>query len=165
MAGDEALQVLNDRIDRARDSYYRLVLLVGPSNSGKTKFLQRFASQHDCCILNLNLELSRRMLELPKSKRARQVDRLFKDWIANIPSEPILLDNIEMLFDPALRLDPLRLLQSISRNRTVVATWNGSIHNAMLTYAEPGHPEYILYRDAEAAMVQLGQAHPTGPSH
>ncbi|MBU0482850.1 MAG: BREX-3 system P-loop-containing protein BrxF, partial [Proteobacteria bacterium] len=41
--------------------------------------------------------------------------------------------------------DPLRLLQGLSRNKTVVASWNGAIIDGFLTYAEPAHPEYRRY--------------------
>jgi hypothetical protein len=49
--------------------------------------------------------------------------------LANLPAAAqaglVLLDNIELLFDVHLKQDPLRLLQGLSRNKTVVATWNG----------------------------------------
>jgi len=57
----------------------------------------------------------------------------------------VLLDNIEILFDVHLKQDPLRLLQGLSRNRTVVAAWNGSIVDGHMTYAVPDHPEYRRY--------------------
>ena len=53
--------------------------------------------------------------------------------------------NIEILFDVSLKQDPLRLLQGLSRNKTVVAAWNGSIVDNSLTYAAPAHPEYRRY--------------------
>ena len=51
-------------------------------------------------------------------------------------SELILLDNIELLFAVELAQDPLRLLQSLSRNRTVIASWPGTFDGQSLTYAE-----------------------------
>ena len=57
----------------------------------------------------------------------------------------VLLDNTEILFDPALQQDPLRLLQHVSRNRTIVASWNGTVDDRYLSYADPGHPEHCRY--------------------
>jgi len=71
-----------------------------------------------------------------------------KPLIANIldtVSGAVLLDNIEILFDSALQQNPLLLLQGLSRNRTLVVSWNGSIKDGSLTYAEPGHPEFRKY--------------------
>jgi hypothetical protein len=57
----------------------------------------------------------------------------------------ILLDNIEILFDISLRQDTLRLLQGLSRNKTVVVAWGGSIDKEHMLYATPDHPEYKRY--------------------
>ena len=57
-------------------------------------------------------------------------------------------DNIELLFDAAFQHDPLRLLQGVSRNRTIVATWNGTLQNGYLSYAVPDHPEFRRYSGA-----------------
>jgi len=53
-----------------------------------------------------------------------------------------MLDNLEILFDVSLKLDPLRCLQDVARDRTVVAAWNGAVTAGHLTYATPDHPEY-----------------------
>jgi len=42
-------------------------------------------------------------------------------------ADVVLLDNVEVLFDVSLKQDPLRLLQGLSRNKTVVAAWSGEI--------------------------------------
>ena len=57
----------------------------------------------------------------------------------------VLLDNTELLFDPTLKQDPLVLMQRASRNRTIVAAWNGTLGNGYLSYAEPDHSEYRRY--------------------
>jgi hypothetical protein len=64
----------------------------------------------------------------------------------------VVLDNIEILFDKDLKQDPLRLLQGISRNRSVVASWNGTVSGSKLLYAEAGHPEYRSY-DLEDTLI------------
>ena len=55
------------------------------------------------------------------------------------------MDNTEILFDLALQQDPLRLLQHASRNRTIVTSWNGTVDDRYLNYADSGHPEYRRY--------------------
>jgi hypothetical protein len=98
------------------------------------------------------------MLELTRSQRSRKVDPLFKEVIASVPGDVVLLDNLEILFDPALEVEPLRLLQVSSRNRTVVATWNGTWKDGTLIYAEPGHPEFVQFKQTEAVVVTTGES-------
>ncbi|MGB7296512.1 MAG: BREX-3 system P-loop-containing protein BrxF [Candidatus Aminicenantales bacterium] len=57
----------------------------------------------------------------------------------------VLLGNIEVLLDVSLKQDPLLLLQGLSRNKTVVAAWSGSIDGEHMVYATPDHPEYKRY--------------------
>ena len=71
---------------------------------------------------------------------------------------PVILDNLEILFDNALQQDPLRLLQSISRNRAVVASWNGIVNSGRLLYAETGHPEYRSYDSIDALIVDMNDS-------
>ena len=65
-------------------------------------------------------------------------------------AELVLLDNLEILFDVLLRQDPLRLLQDISMNRTIVAARTGSADDH-LSYAVPRHPEYRRYGKVETS--------------
>ena len=85
------------------------------------------------------------MLELTTRQRALQASRLLEDILRQNRSDVVLLDNIEILFEKSLKQDPLRLLQGLSRNRTIVATWNGKIGDNYLIYAAPDHPEYRRY--------------------
>ena len=90
---------LNEAIRQAAGQYYRLVLLAGAPGSGKTATLQAVAQENGCSLLNVNLELSKKMLELTRTQRSRQVERLLKEVIASAPGDVVLLDNLEILFD------------------------------------------------------------------
>lgn len=140
-------------LEQAERSYHRIVLLVGPSGSGKTQVLGEAATRLGCAVLNVNLEFSQRMLDVPKNRRPKQADRVFQEIITSQPGDVVLLDNLEVLFDTALRINPLRLLQRVSRSRTIVATWNGTLHDGLLSYAEPDHAEYKSYRNVDAITV------------
>jgi hypothetical protein len=149
---------LEEAIHQAAGQYYRLVILAGAPGSGKTTFLQAVGQKNGWQLVNVNLELSKKLLELTRNQRSRQVERLFKDVIASVPGDVVLLDNLEILFDPALEVEPLRLLQVSSRNRMVVASWNGICKDGTLIYAEPGHPEFVQFKQTEAVVVATGES-------
>ncbi len=149
---------LEQAIQQAASQYFRLVILAGAPGSGKTAALQSVAQKAGCVLVNVNLELSKRMLELTRTQRSRQVERLLKEIIAAQPGDVVMLDNLEILFDTDLEVEPLRLLQVSSRNRTIVASWNGSYVDGTLTYAEPGHPEFIQFKQTEAIVLPVGAA-------
>ncbi len=151
-------KLLVDAITQASSQYYRLVILAGLPGSGKTASLQSIGRRLGGEVVNVNLELSKRMLELTRSQRSRQVERFLKDVIAAASGEVVLLDNLEILFDTGLEVEPLRLLQVSSRNRTVVASWSGTYVGETLTYAEPGHPEFVQFKKVDAVVIPVGNA-------
>ena len=141
------------RTDGADALYHRLIVVAAPSGSGKTEALREVAARTGARLVNLNLELSRRMLDLTERQRVLQLPDLLHEVVGR-DERLVLLDNIEILFDPALRQDPLRLLQGVSRNCTIVAAWNGALENDYLCYAAPEHPEHKRYsRDSRGDLL------------
>ncbi len=138
-------EAISEQIAYANDLYHRLVLVVGVEGRGKTAALRDIAERRGASLVNVSLELSRRMLDLPERQRPLRVQRILEQIVSEIGGDIVLLDNIELLFDPSLRQDPLRLLKGLSRNRTTVAAWSGSIEDGNIYYAERGHPEYRRY--------------------
>lgn len=151
------IERLTRKIEQAGGSFNRLVLLAGHSGSGKTDLLRQVCELRACPFINVNLQLSQQLLELPCSKRPRLVDRIFGELLDECEGDLVGLDNLEVLFDRSLQVDPLRLLKGHSRNRTLIATWNGTFQDGMLSYAEPDHPEYRSYRNVDAITVLVGK--------
>ncbi len=146
---------LIEKINQTHELYHRLVLVVGPSGSGKTTLLQGVSKHTGFRYINLNLELSRALLELTERQRILRLPLLVDEIIGKTGDQVVLIDNLEILFEVSLKQDPLRLLQQISRNRTVVATWNGKMAGGYLTYAAPNHPEYRRYPAHDLLIVTL----------
>ena len=141
----EIQEQIKKSIRDANNLYQKLILLVGKSGSGKTKILQEISEDLAIPIINVNLEMSYRLLDLPVDKRASTLSRLFSQVINNSESEILLLDNIEILFDKSLQQNPLALLQTNSKNKAMIAAWNGQIERERLIYAMPDHHEYRSY--------------------
>lgn len=133
--------------------YRRLMLVVGPSRSGKTQALQALADGRDWPLVNLGLSLSEQLLELSPSRRAVNAPRLLHDLVDDRDGDVLLLDNTEFLFSPGLELDPLNLLQAVSRHRATVASWAGCYDGKRLTYGDASHPEFRRYEDPDAVIV------------
>lgn len=144
-----------DKINQAHELYHRLVLVVGPSGAGKTSLFQEVSKRSGFGYMNLNLELSRALLELTERQRILKLPLLVDEIIGKMGAQVILMDNIEILFEVSLKQDPLRLLQHISRNLTLTAAWNGTVAGGNLTYAAPNHPEYRRYPAHDLLVVTL----------
>jgi hypothetical protein len=107
-----------------------------------------------CQHINLSLVLSQRLLDTLRRQVAVTAPQALDDLLAG--DGPLLVDHIELLFDPLLQVDPLRGLKLASRRRRLLVIWPGRLADgAHLTYAEPGHPEYRRYGPADLAGVAI----------
>jgi hypothetical protein len=96
--------------------------------------------------LALGAALATRLADTPIGKRPLTAPLLMRQLgDGHAVNGLLLLDNIELLFERALRLDPLDLLKHQAHVRRVVAVWPGEMHDGRLTYARQGHPEHRDY--------------------
>jgi hypothetical protein len=152
-------QAIKEAVEHAPAMYCRLILLAGPSGSGKTHALQEISAKYGKKINNVNLEMAKALLEIPVQRHQSHAARIFSDIIRNFQGNEtsenamVLLDNLEILFDKNLKLDPLLLLQGIARNFTILASWNGTFTDKRLTFAISGHPEYRFYDKIDAQII------------
>ncbi len=150
-----SIAAIESSILDAQRSYYRLVLLVGANGMEKTQYLKLLAQKAGYPYINLGMELSKKLLEY--SSKQRQFESFKQvNYILEQDEQPILLiDHIEILFDPDLMLEPLGLLKRISRHRILVVAWPGNYRDSSLDYAEQGHREYKKYKDIEAIILEV----------
>lgn len=112
---------------------------------GKTSVLKAVARQKGLPLINVGLELAQALLDFPANRRFNAVRSQLEKLVVSRGEKLLLLDNLELLFEPSLAHDPLDLLQTLSRQYYLIAAWPGEVQEERLTYA-PGHPEYREYR-------------------
>ncbi len=135
-------QVL-DTIRTTQAAYYKLTIIAGGAYSGKTHLLKQVAAQLDLPVINFSLLLSKRLLSQSRRQRLLNAQDIAIEIIDEHLKNGLCLDDTELLFDSTLRLNPLVFLQDISRNRYIVATWNGVVTGGELRYGYTGHPDYF----------------------
>ncbi len=124
----------------------KLVFLIGPPRSGKSKLTAEISARHKAPVLLLGSTLGRQLITVPNVRRNLQTAELFSNLADEFTANGLLLiDNIELLFDRTLRLSPLDLLKRHAHARRVVAVWPGDLRDDRLHYATTGHPEHQDY--------------------
>ena len=145
-----ALMKLERLVDEVGALQSKLVLLIGAPHSGKTALLHCLAKSKGVTPLNVGAELGGCLAGMPQRQRHLQTMTILRELVdQHAPGDLLLLDNIELLFDRSLQIDPLDLLKRHAHARRVVAVWPGELQGEMrmgrLTYAEMGHPEHQDY--------------------
>lgn len=149
-------QQLRGQLEGVSALYNRLLLVVGTAGSGKTAALRRFAELESCSMIDVGMKLSPLLLDLTERQRILQLPKLLEEIVSRAGGQLVALDNTEVLFSVVLQQDPLRLLQGLSRNRTIVASWFGTIDGHDLTHAVPNHPEFRKYPIHDLLIVAAG---------
>ena len=137
-------------VDEIGSLQCKLVLLIGAPHTGKTALLRALARIKNVKPLNTGALLGARLAGVPQRQRHLQTTSILRELAdQHAAGDILLMDNIEILFDRTLQLDPLELLKRHARSRRVVAVWPGQLQGdtttGRLTYADIGHPEHQDY--------------------
>lgn len=143
------LERLNRRVEEIGTLQSKLLLLIGPPGAGKTALLRALAVHRDMSVLNAGMVWGARLAALPQKQKHLQASSALRD-LANdhAKDDVLLLDNIEILFDASLHLNPLDTLKRHAHARRVVAAWPGVFKEGRLIYATLGHLEHQDYGTA-----------------
>lgn len=95
----------------------------------------------DATSVNLGIAIPEAMRNVPPAKRP-QVLQSTVDRLLDAEPSDVILQRIDILFDPGWRIDALKLLLAVGRNRRLYVLWPGVINGNILQYAEPGRPDY-----------------------
>lgn len=139
----EDLKLLLDEVGILQS---KLILIIGPPKSGKTALLRALAKDAGAIPLNAGTELGYRLSSIPQKQRLLQTTIVLRELVdQHAVGDLLLLDNIELLFDKSLHLEPLDLLKRHAHAKRVVAVWPGELRGDRLTYAALAHPEHRDY--------------------
>lgn len=137
------LKKLERLVEEIGDLNIKLILLIGPSRSGKTQLLRQLGAKLDIELLNVGLELGRRLAAMPNNKRSFSAGESLREIAHKGRTDaPLLLDNLELLFEPSLQINPVDLLKRLANSKRVVAVWPGELRVDRLVYADMNHPEH-----------------------
>ncbi len=155
-----ALDKLERLIGEIGDLNSKLILLVGPSRSGKTQLLRQLSAKLNVEPLNVGLELGRRLAATANNKRSFSAGELLREIALLEPfwdrtETPLLLDNLELLFEPSLQINPLDLVRRLAHSRRVVAVWPGELRGDRLIYADMSHPEHRDYSQDGVVVLEI----------
>lgn len=141
------LSKLEQYVEQLGELNTKLIVLAGPRGSGKTKLLRELGEKLGVQSLNINLELGRRLAATSHAARGFSVGQLLRDIADRERNEGdlLLLDNLELLFERGLQINPLDLIKRLAHSKRVVAVWPGELRGNRLYYAEMTHPEYRDY--------------------
>src|SRR5680860_575744 len=114
---DPMVTTILSALESVRGDYYRLVF-VGPVAE---PYLLAISRTTRFPLINLSLEMSRLLIDVPPARRARDLPGIAESLLDHVNAEGVILNRLELLFLPSLSHDPVRTLLRLSRNLTILA--------------------------------------------
>jgi hypothetical protein len=139
-------------------AYYPCLFLVHSDVGRLEDAADELAATYGWPCLSVGRELSLALLSEPPARRSSAARRWMETRLREmVPKNgsPVLCTEIDLLFEPTLRLDPLRLLRDASRATRIVVTWPGSYEKDVLAYAVPEHSHYRTWRQPDVPVTCL----------
>lgn len=144
-------------LEPATELYSRLILVVRHAQTRKRTVLKTVAAATGGTLINVGLTLTTALLAYEPRQLPFKTDELLSALVRKAPHVPVLLDNIDILFDRKLAVDPMVLLQKVSRSQTLIVAWRGVIERGTLHYAKPGLREWRTYPVRDLLVVDLNR--------
>lgn len=133
-----------------------LILLVGSSRSGKSQLLRQLGCKLNIEPLNISLELGRKLAATSNNNRGFVVGDMLREIVEKKRTDdPLLIDNLELLFEQSLKVDSLQLVRRLAHSSRVVAVWPGELRGDRLIYADMSHPEHCDYGSDGIVVLEI----------
>ncbi len=133
----------------------QLTVAVSHAIRDLQKATNQIVSEYQVPSFSLNKELSQLLIGKAKANYSKEIF----DWISSknreIEKEPLLLTDIDILFEPSFELDPLAIFRQSSKNKKLVVLWPGSFGNNNLSYASPDHAHYRNWANPGVEIIQV----------
>lgn len=92
----------------------------------------------------VNKPIAAELVDLKPIRRTMQLEKCFVKVLESLPEQPVIKD-IDVLFNPAYKVDVMKLLSSAYKQKQFSLVWPGSYADGKLTYSEEGYPDYRVY--------------------
>jgi len=137
------------------NAYHPCLFLVHPQIRRLETAAKGLASRDGWYHLSVGRELAAALFSEPAAERAYRAREWVETAISAVAPGPLLLTEIDLLFEPTLHLDVLALLRQASRTTRLVVAWPGTFENGTLIYAVPEHHHYRTWPRPEVRIVTL----------
>lgn len=115
-----------------KQAVYRLLIY--------SKAISEIASQ----AISVNKPIAAELAEIEPNQRTMQLEKCFVKVLEKLPELPIIKD-IDVMFNPAYKVDVMRILTSAYKQKQYSLVWSGSFSDGRLVYGEEGYPDYQVY--------------------
>lgn len=94
--------------------------------------------------ISVNTAIAQELMEIRKKNRTIKLEQCFSNVIDSLP-DGVIIKDIDVLFNPAYKIDIMKMLVNVYKHKRFGIVWNGSVSEEKLIYSEEGLLDYKTY--------------------
>ena len=132
--------VISPRQLATQKNMYRLVIYTGEAYNGLSD------------VVSINKRLSEELRRLKPTRRTMQLEKCFNKILDSLP-EKVVIKDIDVMFNPAYRVDVIRILVEANKRHPFSLIWSGRYNDNRLLYSEEELADYKAYEISDYDIV------------
>jgi hypothetical protein len=114
-----------------------------------------FNERYQLPCISINKELSQYLISVSNKELSISSVEWLNERLDNIKSDFLLMKDIDLLFEPCLKLDPLTIFRRIRRKISLLVLWPGDYDNNRLSYGVPEHNHYRYWLATDVEFISM----------
>ena len=94
--------------------------------------------------VSINKLLAQELVDLQPRQRTLQLETCFSKVLASLPEKPVIKD-IDVMFHPSYKVDVMKILLSVYKQKPFSLVWPGNYEDGRLIYSEENLQDYKTY--------------------
>ena len=97
---------------------------------------------------SISKELADSLLACRPNRRSMKLEQIFNTVLDRYP-DGVTIKDIDVLFNPAYKVDVLKILISARKRKRYCVIWPGEFEDGKLIYGEEGYADYQVFNIAD----------------
>ena len=119
---------------------YRLVIFANDTYEQKSN------------VVSINKRLAEELRKLKPTRRTMQMEKCFNKVLDSLP-EKVVIKDIDVMFNPAYRVDVIRILVEANKRHPFSLVWSGRYDDNRLLYGEEDLADYKAFEISDYDIV------------
>lgn len=119
---------------------YRLVIFTNDTYEQKSN------------VVSINKRLAEELRKLKPARRTMQLEKCFNKILDSLPDKVVIKD-IDVMFNPAYRVDVIRILVEANKRHPFSLVWSGRYDDNRLLYGEEDLADYKAFEISDYDIV------------
>ena len=119
---------------------YRLVIFTNDTYEQKSN------------VVSINKRLAEELRKLKPARRTMQLEKCFDKILDSLPDKVVIKD-IDVMFNPAYRVDVIRILVEANKRHPFSLVWSGRYDDNRLLYGEEDLADYKAFEISDYDIV------------